>query len=40
MVKKQREERQREERQREGETEENGHQTKCESSSVELTKED
>lgn len=40
MVKKQREERQREERQREGETEENGHQTKCESSPVDLTKED
>lgn len=40
MVKKQREERLREERQREGETEENGHQTKCESSPVELTKED
>lgn len=38
MVKKQREERQREERQREGETEENGHQTKCESYPVELTK--
>lgn len=33
MVKKQREERQREE-----ETEENGHQTKCESYPVELTK--